>query len=197
MSKIVFIPIVVVALGVVALLVFNFTQKTDLLGKLHSLGYGYTVEIKEIAHKGYTSRSILAQDDARRMRVQTINNVEQDKVGEILAELTAPVLDAEKDIAVFDPYTRQEATLSVPEEFKPLKKETTIRGQTVPYYLAHANIIFSMMVYSEVEVMYRGLFATYFCDNDKTAYKLEIYYPIFEEFDEEKALHLFSSLYCR
>jgi len=40
------------------------------------------------------------------------------------------------------------------------------------------------------------LFSAYFCENNNTAHKLEIYYPAEEEFDEEKALNLFSSLYC-
>ena len=79
---------------------------------------------------------------------------------------------------------------------KPIKKEVTIQGQTVPYYLVHANIIISLRVYAETEVRYKGLFASYFCENNNTAYKLEIYYPLKEEFNEEKAINLFSSLFC-
>jgi len=194
MSKTVFIFIVVIALLAAALLVFNFLQKTDPPNKLSSLGYD--VEIKDVTFRGYESQNISFEKDKEKVLMQTVDNVERDMVKKILTELTAPVLDANKDTTMFNPYIAQEVTLSVPEELKPLKKETIINGQTVDYYLIHANVIFSMMIYSEAEVKYRGLFSAYFCENNNTAHKLEIYYPAEEEFDEEKALNLFSSLYC-
>ena len=194
MSKTVFIFIVAIALIAAALLVFNLSQKTGLPNKLSSLGYD--VEIKDVTFRGYESQNISFEKNKEKVLMQTVSNVAENKSSEVVAELTAKVVDAQNDITIFDPYQEQQVTLSVPEELKPLKKETIINGQTVDYYLTHANVIFSMMVYSEAEVKYRGLFSAYFCENNNTAHKLEIYYPAEEEFDEEKALNLFSSLYC-
>lgn len=194
MLKIVLILGVIAAILAVVLLFLNFNAKTDLLGQLRSMGY--ETKVKEVTYRGYESKNISAEKDGEKVLIQTVNNVKKDKVGEILTELTTPVVDASKDISVFDPYTAQEVTLNVPEELKPIKKEVTIQGQTVPYYLVHANIIISLRVYAETEVRYKGLFASYFCENNNTAYKLEIYYPLKEEFNEEKAINLFSSLFC-
>lgn len=194
MPKIMLILTAIAAMFVAVLLFLNFSAKAVLPGQISQLGH--EVEIKDVTFRGYKSQNISFEKDEAKVLMQTVNNVERDMVKKILAELTAPIVDAKKDTTIFNPYIAQEVTLSVPEELKPLKKETTIRGQTVDYYLVYANVIFSMMVYSEAEVRYKGLFAAYFCENDNTTRKLEIYYPAEEEFDEEKALNLFSSLYC-
>jgi len=193
-EKIVLISIATVAVFAAALLVFRFLSTTDLPGQLRSMGY--EVEIKDVTFRGYESQNISATKGEEKVKVQIVSNIDQNKADGILEGLTALILDANKDITIFDPYTAQEVTLSVPEEFKPLKRETTIYGRTVAYYLTHANIIFSLRVYSEPEVRYSGLFAAYFCENTKTAHKLEIYYPSEEKFDEENATNLLSSLYC-
>ena len=192
--KVILISLATAVVLATGLFIFWFLSTEDLSSQLRSLGYD--VEIRETTFRGYESQNISADKNGERLRIQTVNNVEKDKIDDILAELALPIVDAQKDIIIFDPYTGQEITLSVPEQLKPLKKETTIEGQTVEYALVHANIILSMRVYSEVEIRYRGLFATYFCKNDSKAYKLEMYYPAKEEFNEEKATNLFSSLYC-
>lgn len=194
MSKTIFIFSVVVALVVAVLLFLNFSVKINLPDQLSKLGY--TVEIEDVTFQGYKSQKISAEKGGEGVLIQTVSTVEENMAGKILEKLAGSVMDAKSDIIIFDPYTTTETELRVPEDLKPVKKETIIRDQSVSYYLVYANVIFSMRIYSEAEVRYRGLFATYFCGNDNTAYKLEIYYPVEEKFDEEKALNLFSSLYC-
>ena len=46
------------------------------------------------------------------------------------------------------------------------------------------------------QVVLKKLFTTYFCPEDNMAHKLEIYYPAQDDFDEERALNVLSSLYC-
>jgi len=189
------LPLIIVLLAAGLFMAFNFLQKTDHPGQLLSLGYD--VKVREVTLKKYASQEITAERGREKIKVQLVSNVPKEKAEEVLAELKAPLLEGQKELTLFDPYTATELTLSIPEELRPVEKETIIGGRSVTYYLLHANIILSLRVYSEIEVKYRGLFATYFCPSDNTAYKTEIYYPVEEEFDEEKALNLLSSLYCK
>jgi len=200
MAKIIIGFIIIGALATATVVGFSFsgkngdTQKSALPAYLRSLGY--EADVKYATFRGHQSQNISAEKDKANVLVQIVSGVKDDAAPEILEQLRAPVLDAQQDIVMFNPYIAEEVTLRVPEELKPVKKETKIQGASIGYYLTHANAIFSMMVYSEPEVRYKGLFATYFCPSNNTAYKTEIYYPAEEEFDEEKALNLFSSLYC-
>jgi len=194
MQKILLIFIVIAILVTIVFVSLNFSAKPNLSSQLRSLGY--EVKMKETTFRGYKSQNISAERDGKKVLVQTVNNVKRDTVQKTLAEFTAPILDAKKDITIFDPYTAQEVTLIVPEDLKPLEKETTINGQSIEYYLVNANIIFSLRVYSQVEIRYRGLFAIYFCENNNTIRTLQIYYPIEEGFNEEQAVNLLLALYC-
>jgi len=200
MLKIVFIFVIIIALGTAALLALNLRGETAeqptsaLPGHLRSLGY--EVDVKDVTFRGHQSQNISAEKDETSVLVQAVSGVEEDTAQKILEELHAPVLETQKDISTFNPYIAQEVTLSVPEALRPVKKETTVQGASIDYYLVNTNAIFSMMIYSEPEVRYKGLFTTYFCPEDNMAHKLEIYYPAQDDFDEERALNVLSSLYC-
>jgi len=122
MSKTVFIFIVVIALLAAALLVFNFLQKTDPPNKLSSLGYD--VEIKDVTFRGYESQNISFEKDKEKVLMQTVSNVAENKSSEVVAELTAKVVDAQNDITIFDPY--QEA---FPKSSNPSKKKRLLMAK--------------------------------------------------------------------
>ncbi len=157
---------------------------------------GLEVEVKNVTFQGYESQNISAKSDKTNIFLKIIPNVEKNSAAELLKNLESPIENTGQDQSLFDPYTGQTRTLSIPTELRPIKRAANIRGQATSFYLISANEIFSMEIYSAEEFKYRGLFSVYFCENEKKAYKLEVYYPK-EKFDEKAALSIMSKLYCK
>ncbi len=172
----------------------NLLLRTDIPGQLSKLGY--QVEVKEATFQGYDSQKISAEKDNEKVLLQIVKDVKKDSSIEILKNLESPIESAQKTKIISDPYTGKKRELSVPEELKPIQEEKIIEGKPVIYYIIYANEIFSLRIFSEAEAKYKGLFLVYFCDNKKSAYKLEIYYPI-EDFNKERAVNTLSSLFCQ
>jgi len=166
----------------------------DLPSRLRYLGYG--VEVKNVTFQGHESQNISAKKDKENIFLKIVKDVEKDSAPELLKKLEEPIENAQNEFTLSDPYTGKERTSSIPKELRPKKEETNIKGESLGYYLVYANGIFSLKIYSAEEPRYQGLFSTYFCENKKTAYKLEIYHPI-GDFDLKGALKVLSSLFCK
>lgn len=191
-KKLLFIFIAIILL-IAALLSLKLLFRTDIPKFLKSLGYD--VEIRDIIFQDYDSQKISAKKNSEKILLQIVKNVEKDSSDEILKKLEIPIESAQKDIIVFDAYSGAEKELSVPDELKPVKKEIVIEAEPLVYYVVYLNEILSLRILSEVEVKYKGLFTSYYCSEEKVVYALQVYYDI-EDFDEEKAINVLSSLFC-
>lgn len=192
-KKLLSIFVIIILLAVVLISV-KLLLKNDIPSLLSSLGYD--VEVKDVTFRGYNSQKISASKDSEKILLQIVKDVERDSSSEVFKELKSPIESAQRKLIILDPYTGKERELSVPEKLKPVKEEIIIKGESVIYYLVYVNEIFSLKIFSETEVRYKGLFSTYYCPKKKAVYRLEIYYDL-EKFNKEKAVDVLSLLFCR
>jgi len=186
------IPILITAIitAVVFISIIFLTRERDTMDIENLLlSMNYNVEIfKEVSYQGYDSEKIFAQKDNESILLRIVKNIEQDSQKEVLEMLNHEIYESQRNLTVFFPYIGQEMTLSIPEEFRPVKKETEDKHV---YYIVNANEIFSLKTFTESEIAYKGLFSTYYCENESKAYRLEVYHDA-ADFDEDRALYLLS-----
>ena len=101
------------------------------------------------------------------------------------------VVKTQRNFTVLNPYVGTISELSVPENLKPVAETTSINGKSVTYYVVHTNEIFSLQVFSESEVKFKGLISVHYCEIEKTVYNLEVYFKL-EDFDKKMAVDVLS-----
>jgi len=190
-KKVIIISFIIVLL---VLIMFSFSKPKDILSQLEA-DYKI-VDVKETTLLDYESQKIFATTDDEKILLQIVKNVKQDSLVEVFKELTNKISETNKKFTYFDPYIAKTMEYKIPDKFKPVKEETMINNKRIPYYLVNANEIFSILVFSEEQVEFKGLISFYYCKKGANTYALEIYYDK-KEFDKNDALATLNSLFCR
>lgn len=182
------------ALLLLIFVLFQLSNPKDSLARLQS-GYK-NVEIKETALLGHDSQKALASAGSKKILLKVVRNVNQDSLADVFKELANKISETNKKFTYFDPYLAKTIEYRIPDKFRPIKEETVINNKEIPYYLVNANEIFSILVFSENQIEFKGLISFYYCKKESNAYALEVYYDK-EGFDKNDALATLNSLFCR
>jgi len=192
MKRITFLIIFLITF--ISLFVFLYVKRDEeVLTRIKALGY-QDVIIRSVTFKGYESEKISASKNNSNIFLQVVKNVTSDS-DSLLEKFRSNVIDSQKNLTVYDPYSGKIKEFQVPEEIKTVKEEIRINDKLVAYYLVYVNEIFSPVI-SKNETKFKGLISMYYCEREKTVYNLEIYFD-YEKFDKNKAFDILRLLFCR
>jgi|TARA_B100001964_G_C14018473_1_gene502691 hypothetical protein len=191
-----FIKKVIILIPVIIILIFILLQLNkpkDVLSRLQS--EYEEVEIRETSFLDYDSQKVFVSSDNKKILLQVVRNVKQDSSVNVIAELKNKITEADKTFTYFDPYLAKTIEYTVPDEFKPVKEKIVINNKEITYYLVNANELFSILVFSDDHIAFNGIISIYYCEEESSVYRSEIYYDK-NEFDKSDALDALNSLSC-
>lgn len=156
---------------------------------------GYDLKTKEATFRNHKSQKITGDKAGEHFILLEVKNVNSDSAGQILDELLAPIIDANSGLTISNPYSGTQTQLSTPKGYEPIQKSLNLNGVETTYYRVFSNEIYSLRIFSATEAKYEGVFAVYYCTNNNSAYRFEVYNNI-GKVNEESALETLKNIYC-
>lgn len=173
------------------LFIFNRQGSSDILSQLQSK-YG-DVDVINATFQGHNSQKASLHTDNKTILLQVVRGVGQSSLANVIAELESKITQTENTLKYFDPYKGETVEYPVPDEFKFIKEEFSVKERGVTYYIVYANEIFSLFVFSEEQARFKGIASIFACGSD--VYEIEIFSEI-NDFDKEYLLNKLAELYC-
>lgn len=189
------ITIVVIALAVLIIaLVLSFTNlntSPHILAQLQSQYQDF--KVTQSTFQGYESKKASANTANGKILLRVVENVANESLADVILELNSQITKLGEKITYFDPYKGETVEYSVPDEFRPVEEEISIKGNFLKYHIVYANEIFSYFVFSKEKASFRGIVLVFNCG--RNVYKIEIFSKI-DAFNKDALLVMFLDLYC-
>jgi len=185
------ILVAIVSLSIAIFVFIKINEHSSILSKIRA---NYEdVEVKKSTFFDYKAWKVTISSGEKTILLRIIRDVPIESLLNITKRLESEITAVDKKHSYFNPYEGRNIEYSVPDEFKYTREETSKEGLPEKYYIVYGNAIFSYFVFSEDQIIFKGIASVFACKND--VYKIDIFSKV-TSFNKEELLNELSNFYC-